>query len=89
MLFINFSPERGYSLNTYRDSEALLNDDVTGLVEDVVANRPGCCPADGALDALEDGSAWGGFSRRGVDVQPILEDIHALLQQGDFDRLFG
>lgn len=71
--FINYNAHTGLSINTYRAPEGYANSDVTGLVEDIHAERSGCCPLEGALEALEDGSLW-----QDAD-QEILEELHALI----------
>lgn len=71
--FINYSPVTGLSISTFRSAEGYANGDVIGLVEDIHAGRPGNCPLDGALDAIEDGALW-----QDAD-QETLEELHALI----------
>lgn len=73
--FINYSPDTGLSISTFRGAEGYANGDITGLVEDIRAGRPGNCPLDGALDALEDGSTWSD------EDQSIIEEIHASVRE--------
>lgn len=73
--FINYDPNTGISINTYRQTNGYANDDVVELVADIVAGRPGCCPLEGAKDALEDGSLWNDKD------QEAIEAIHNLIQE--------
>lgn len=75
--FINFDPMSGVSIDTFRKPEGSANDDVRGLVEDIHADRPGCCDLDGAKAALEDGSLWSD------DDQKTLELLHSAIR--DFE----
>jgi len=70
--FINFHRITGLSLSQTRDAE-YLQADVTGLVDNMMDGHDGCCPLEGAKDALEDGSLWKD------EHQESLEAIHALL----------
>lgn len=75
-LFINFDVNTGLSINTFRKPNGYYNEDVIGLVEDMAADRNGCCPLDGALDAVRDGSAWAGTNA----TSEILERIDDCIQ---------
>ena len=68
--YINFHPETGVSVNIYRQPVGVASADIAGLVEDYRKNRAGCCPLEGAMEALEDGSLWSD------DQQDAVEDIH-------------
>lgn len=74
-MFINYNVNTGIRINIHRQVEGVANSYVTGLVDDILAERNGCCPLDGAKDALEDGSLWAGS-----DATPeILEEIHSAI----------
>ena len=77
--FINFGPVSGVSINTYRKPEGSANDDVRGLVEDIRANRAGCCDLEGAKAALEDGSLWSD------DDQETLELLHDVIRNFEIE----
>ena len=68
--FINYRPEIGFSVNGWRVPGGYFNDDVLGLVDDVLGECAGSCPLDGAKDALEDGSLWAD------GMENILESLH-------------
>ena len=61
-MFINYNVNTGIS-------------DVTGLVDDILAERDGCCPLGGAKDALEDGTLWAGSDA----TTEMLEEIHSAI----------
>lgn len=74
-MFINYNVNTGISITTHRQVLGVANSYVTGLVDDILAERNGCCPLDGAKDALEDGTLW-----TGSDATPeILEEIHSAI----------
>lgn len=74
-MFINNCPSMGLSINSYAKANGYYNSDVSGLVEDIIAERAGSCPLEGAKSALEDGSVWAG-----TDVAAeLLEQLHALI----------
>ena len=56
--FLNFQPEYGITISSFRKPECSVNADVIGLVDDIQNNRAGCCSLEGSLEALEDGSLW-------------------------------
>ena len=71
-MFINYTVNAGVTINSYRNATGYYNDDVTGLIDDIVAELSGCCPLEGAKAALEDGTLW-----NGSDATPeVLEEIH-------------
>lgn len=71
-MFINYDANKGLSINPYRAPDGYANGDVGGLVDDIMAERTGCCPLEGAKNALEDGALW-----NGSDATPeVLEEIH-------------
>lgn len=74
-MFINYDVNTGLSINTFRKPNGYANDDIGGLVEDVLAEKNTCCPPEGAKELLEDGSCW-----NGSNVTPELpEELHALI----------
>lgn len=73
--FVNFDVNVGITVNTYRKPQGYYNDEIGGLVDDILADRCGCCPLDGALDVLEDGSYWNGSNA----TSEILEDLHQII----------
>ena len=74
-MFINNCPSLGLSINSFRKASGYANSDVVGLVDDIIAERAGSCPLEGAKEALEDGAAW-----QGSDATPeLLEQLHALI----------
>lgn len=81
-MFINYDPNTGFSINTSRQPRGYANDDVTGLVDDVMAERCGCCPLEGAKAALEDGHVWQGSS---VSYE-LIEEIHDVITQWEDGR---
>lgn len=74
-MFINYSVNTGISINTYRKPSGYANSDIGGLVEDIIAERDGCCPLEGAKDLLEDGHYWQGSNA----PQEILNEIHTAI----------
>lgn len=71
-LFINYNANtETLSVNTFRNT-GYYNEDVCGMVEDIVTGVNSCCPLDGALAALEDGAAWAGTNA----TEEILEMLH-------------
>jgi len=75
-MFINYSANAGITLNT-KPNAGWQNDDVIGLIDDILSERDSSCPLSGALDALEDGSLWGD------DVAAeVLEVVHAAILEG-------
>ena len=59
-LFLNYNANtETLSINTFRNT-GYYNEDVCGMVEDIVTGVNSCCPLDGALDAVRDGAAWAG-----------------------------
>ena len=72
-LFINYSVNTGLSINAYRGANGYANSDVSGLVEDIIADRNGNCPVDGALEMLES-DEWSG-----TNATPELLDELAML----------
>ena len=68
--FINYRPEIGISINTWRVPGGYCNDDILGLVDDIRDGCAGCCPLAGAPDALKDGSLWAD------GMEDILEALH-------------
>lgn len=75
-LFINFDVTTGLKISTFRHPSGYANSDVVGLVEDMVAERNGCCPLEGALEALEDGAAWAGSNATAEILEQIVDCIH-------------
>ena len=73
-LFLNYSVNTGLSINTFRNT-GYFNDDVAGLVEDMLAGKNSSCDLEGALDAVRDGSLWSDND----DVQGVLEYIDAAI----------
>jgi len=62
-LFLNYNANAILASDVVYISDhrgGLFNEDVSGLVEDMIADRSSSCPLDGALDALRDGAAWAG-----------------------------
>jgi len=75
-MFINYDVNRGLSINSYRHPSATMSKDVAELVDDIIADQNGCCPLEGAKDALEDGSVWQGSDA----THELLEELHALIR---------
>lgn len=76
-MFINYNVNSGISINTFRNPNGYANSDVTGLVDDIAAERDGCCPLEGAKEALEDGTLW-----QGSNATPeILEALHTAITE--------
>lgn len=73
--FINFDPNFGLSINTYRNN-GYLNDEIGGLVDDIIAERMGNCSLEGALETLEDGHYWQGSNA----TIEIIEELHNLIK---------
>lgn len=73
--FINYSVNSGVSINTFRQAGGHANEDITGLVDDMMTGRDGCCPLDGSKAALEDGSLWQGSDA----TQEVLEQLHSAI----------
>lgn len=73
--FINYHPVTGVSINTYREPGGYFNDDVCGLVSDMVSEQPGCCPLEGSREALEDGGLWEDYE------QAIIEHLHGFITE--------
>ena len=74
-LFLNYNANAALAADAVYISDhrgGLFNDHVCGLVEDMIAERSGSCPLDGALEALEDGAAWAGTNA----TEEILEMLH-------------
>lgn len=69
--FINYDAQLdNVFIATYRQASGYTNEDITGLVDDMKNNQSGCCPLEGSLNALEDGSLWED------EDQTILELLH-------------
>lgn len=75
MMFINYSVNAGISINSFRQPSGYANSEVTGLVDDILAERDGCCPLDGAKSALEDGALWAGSDA----TAEVLEMVHSAI----------
>jgi len=73
-MFINYMPDEGITISSRRQCYGYASCDVIGLVEDISAGVPGCCPLGGAQEALEDGSLWGDRD------QSTLEAIHSAIR---------
>lgn len=78
-LFINFDVNTGLSINTFRKPNGYYNEDVIGLVEDMAADRNGCCPLEGALEMLES-DEWRGTNATSEILEQIVDCIN------DFNR---
>lgn len=81
-MFINYSVNKGITINAYRNN-GVMNDDVTYLAYDILAGRDGSCSLEGAKDALEDGTMWQGSA---VTTE-ILEDIHSAICEWEAERV--
>lgn len=58
-LFLNYNAHTGVvTVNTYRNN-GYFNDDVVGLIEDIVVGVHSCCNLEGALDAVRSDD-WAG-----------------------------
>jgi hypothetical protein len=74
-MFINNCPTFGITINAFRKANAVMSEDVAGLIDDILSERAGCCPLEGAKAALEDGAAWAG-----TDATPeLLEQLYNLI----------
>ena len=78
-LFINYSPVSGLSINSFRNN-GYYNSNVVGLVEDIRTGCASCCPLEGALDALNDGSLWEGKD------QEIIEEVAERIKSIDLQE---
>lgn len=79
--FINYSVNTGLSINTYRQPNGYANSDVSGLVDDILAERDGNCPLEGAKELLESDS-W-----QGSNATPeLLEQLHALIREFEAEQ---
>lgn len=74
-MYINYDPNQGISISTFHQPEGYYNSDVSGLIDDMVAGKPGCCPLKGSLDALQDGSIWPNSDA----AQSALEELHSAI----------
>ena len=77
-LFINYNANAILASDVVYISDhrgGLFNEDIIGLVEDMIADRSSSCPLDGALDALRDGAAWAGTNA----TTEILELLDAAI----------
>ena len=72
-LFLNYNANtETLSINTFRNN-GYLNDDVTGLVEDIVVGVSSSCDLEGALDAVRDGAAWAGTNAT-VEILEMIDE---------------
>lgn len=81
-MFINFDVNTGLSINSYRKPNGYANDDIGGLVDDILADRCGNCPLEGAKAALESGGYWQGSNA----TQELLEELHALICEHEAEQ---
>ena len=90
-LFLNYNANtETLSINTFRNN-GYFNEDVVGLVEDIVTGVSSCCNLEGALDAVRDGPAWAGTNAT-TEILEMIDDCineyeaaeyHASMQQYD------
>ena len=73
-MFINYNVNYGIRISSYREPQGYFNSGVTGLVDDIVAERDGCCPLEGALELLES-DIWQGSNATTEILEEIVQAI--------------
>lgn len=73
-MFINYNVNYGIGISSYREPQGYFNSDVTGLVDDIVEERDGCCPLKGALELLES-DIWQGSNATAEVLDEIVQAI--------------
>ncbi len=70
-LFLNYNAHTGVvTVNTYRNN-GYFNDDVVGLIEDIVVGVHSCCNLEGALDAVRSDD-WAGTNAT-IEILEMIE----------------
>lgn len=78
-LFINYDVNNGVTINAFRN-QGYFNEDVLGLVEDIVQERSGCCELAGAEDAINDGALWKTSAVEAEVLEMIQDAINEFTQ---------
>jgi hypothetical protein len=72
-MFINYSPLSGVTVNTYRNSSAIVGD-VYDVIYSIIANNyeSVCCDASGVEELLEDSNS---LSYLGIDPKDVKSAV--------------